>query len=86
MVSVTLAISECCRKLNFRLKKLGIYPGSDVFEIHLETNGPKNICYIDLLIEMRLWGFIFTNTIHLSETHFIIQISKAFIRENDPLI
>ena len=77
MVTTLDSLYHACTKLGYTIIKIGVWPGYDAFEIKLLTDGPEYECFVDLLIEMRLKGYIFTQSIVISDTHFMVKIVKG---------
>ena len=76
MMPATVAVWNGARKLGFRVRRLGVYPISETFEIKLETNVSPIQCNHNFRAEMRDRGFILTNMVFISHTHFITKIIK----------
>ena len=78
MANVTRAVFESIKTCDFVVLNYKCYPAARIHEICLWTpSSSKEICYVDFLIEMRLKGFILTDTLFITDTHFITKIVKA---------
>ena len=77
MTQIVREILESAKKLGYIITKFKIYDGAEVVELKLCVRQHKNMCFTNFCIEMGYRGYIETQWINLSDTHFIVKFVKT---------